>query len=171
MILFLETLLPGRGKQPQSATALRLTIRSPNEYLLGFHRAAPRVALNSSSPGSPLPPGDARPTANLTWVVVGDSRVRQVFSALVTRLSSPRLRYKKPSTMASHTKHLHMMVTNRGQGRGTRFFFFLAFPTLQKHVPLPLHLPPFFCAALRHRPSRLGRVRHLKMGMIKTNLA
>lgn len=32
------------------------------------------------------------------WVVVGDSRMRQVFSTLVTKLSSPRLKYRKPST-------------------------------------------------------------------------
>ncbi|XP_068250662.1 N-acetylneuraminate 9-O-acetyltransferase-like [Palaemon carinicauda] len=34
-----------------------------------------------------------------TWVLIGDSRVRQIFSAFVSLLSGPRLKYKKPSTL------------------------------------------------------------------------
>ncbi|XP_064083805.1 uncharacterized protein LOC135199576 [Macrobrachium nipponense] len=35
----------------------------------------------------------------IMWVMIGDSRVRQIFSALVSLLSGPRLKYKKPSTL------------------------------------------------------------------------
>ncbi|XP_066981626.1 uncharacterized protein [Macrobrachium rosenbergii] len=35
----------------------------------------------------------------IMWVIIGDSRVRQIFSALVSLLGGPRLKYKKPSTL------------------------------------------------------------------------
>ncbi|XP_063588820.1 uncharacterized protein LOC134765963 [Penaeus indicus] len=62
---------------------------SPNEYLVRFKPNA-MVHGGSGAPQQSFP--------GWAWVVAGDSRMRQIFSALVTRLSSPRLKYKKPST-------------------------------------------------------------------------
>ncbi|KAG7159089.1 hypothetical protein Hamer_G023176 [Homarus americanus] len=91
---------------------------SPNNHLLKFYH----LPIGRSSP-DPQPNGiSGLPTTSgvwgWLWVVTGDSRMRQVFSALVTRLNSPRLKYRNPSTGYSitHSGHspgssLHWMKT------------------------------------------------------------
>ncbi|KAK8405206.1 hypothetical protein O3P69_001639 [Scylla paramamosain] len=90
------------------------SIHSPNEYLLKFFKAIPQNYSFSTSSVSPPHPDSERP--DLTWVMVGDSRVRQVFSALVTRLSSPRLHYRKPSTMGKW-RSIHELTENLRIGK------------------------------------------------------
>nr|XP_045594396.1 N-acetylneuraminate 9-O-acetyltransferase-like [Procambarus clarkii] len=86
-----------------SDTDIKDHFHSPNEYLLHFHHhpsgdsslvTQPRPSFNISSELFSSP-GRAR---GWLWAIVGDSRMRQVFSALVTRLTSPGLKYRKPST-------------------------------------------------------------------------
>nr|XP_027212796.1 uncharacterized protein LOC113805925 [Penaeus vannamei]XP_027212797.1 uncharacterized protein LOC113805925 [Penaeus vannamei] len=78
-----------RNAVTASSLAQRAHFHSPNEYLVRFK---PSTVVGG---GSGAPQQGFREWA---WVVAGDSRMRQIFSALVTRLSSPRLKYKKPST-------------------------------------------------------------------------
>ncbi|XP_042239835.1 uncharacterized protein LOC121877932 isoform X2 [Homarus americanus] len=89
---------------------------SPNNHLLKFYH----LPIGRSSP-DPQPNGiSGLPTTSgvwgWLWVVTGDSRMRQVFSALVTRLNSPRLKYRNPST-GGKWRSVHELVENLRIGK------------------------------------------------------
>ncbi|KAK8729823.1 hypothetical protein OTU49_008342 [Cherax quadricarinatus] len=94
---------------------------SPNEYLLHFHQ--PKI---KRSPRAPHPEAiykfsqDSSNTSSLSkgwlWAIVGDSRMRQFFSALVTLLNSPRLKYRKTST-GGKWRSVHELTENLRIGK------------------------------------------------------
>ncbi|KAK3872240.1 hypothetical protein Pcinc_022667 [Petrolisthes cinctipes] len=94
---------PTGERQGSSSKRQEGHFNSPNQYLLNFY---PQTASRDNV----FPP---RPWV---WVVVGDSRVRQVFSALITRINSPRLKYNKPST-GGKWRRVHELAENLRIGK------------------------------------------------------
>ncbi|XP_071536655.1 uncharacterized protein [Panulirus ornatus] len=87
-----------------------------NEYLWHFyhHPIKNSSAATQLTEKAGLPESVSIPYGKIKgwlWAIVGDSRMRQVFSALVTKLSSPRLKYKKPST-GGKWRSVHELTEN-----------------------------------------------------------